>query len=122
MRICDCSSDVCSSVRPPSPKAEFRMAGAGPLASFALAAFFLLLSAAGPAAWVALVGYLGMINGLLAAFNLIPAFPLDGGRMLRAVLWSWKKDLRRATRIAAAGGNAFGILLDRKSTRLNSSH
>src|SRR3546814_3034455 len=52
-----------------------------------------------------------MINGLLAAFNLIPAFPLDGGRMLRAVLWSWKKDLRRATRIAAAGGNAFGILL-----------
>lgn len=96
---------------PPGPKAEFLMAGAGPLVSIALAVLFLVLSAAGPVAWVALTAYLGTINGILAAFNLIPAFPLDGGRMLRAALWGWKQDLRWATRIAAAAGNGFAILL-----------
>src|SRR5690606_8593603 len=96
---------------PPGPKAEFLMAGAGPLVSIALAVLFLVLSAAGPVAWVALTAYLGTINGILAAVNLIPAFPLDGGRMLRAALWGWKQDLRWATRIAAAAGNGFAILL-----------
>ncbi|HET8725940.1 MAG TPA: site-2 protease family protein [Alphaproteobacteria bacterium] len=96
---------------PPSAKAEFLMAGAGPLASMALAVVFGGAATAGPAAWVAVAAYLGYINGLLAIFNLIPAFPLDGGRMLRAALWGWKKDLRWATRIAAIGGSAFGILL-----------
>jgi len=56
------------------------------------------------------VQYLAWINGLLAAFNLLPAFPLDGGRVLRSVLWGWKKNLRRATRISSRIGSGFGIL------------
>jgi CBS domain-containing protein len=55
--------------------------------------------------------YLGFINLLLVAFNLIPAFPLDGGRMLRAGLWKLKGSLRWATRITSGIGSAFGILL-----------
>jgi CBS domain-containing protein len=55
--------------------------------------------------------YLALVNMLLAVFNLLPAFPLDGGRMLRAVLWHWQKDLRRATRIASWTGAAFGLAL-----------
>jgi Zn-dependent protease len=48
---------------------------------------------------------------MLAIFNLIPAFPLDGGRMLRAALWAWRRDIRWTTRIAAGAGEAFGLLL-----------
>jgi CBS domain-containing protein len=51
------------------------------------------------------------LNWTLAAFNLLPAFPLDGGRMLRAALWGWSKDLIWATWIASGAGNIFGILL-----------
>jgi Zn-dependent protease/CBS domain-containing protein len=98
---------------PPSAGAEFRMAAAGPLASFAiggmlfLASFFLAL----PAPIAALFGYLATINVVLAVFNLVPAFPLDGGRILRAALWHRWQNLRRATRAAARIGGAFGILL-----------
>ena len=48
---------------------------------------------------------------MLGMFNLIPAFPLDGGRILRAALWGWRKDVGWATRIAAVAGDAFGIVL-----------
>src|SRR3989304_5288372 len=64
-----------------------------------------------PASVTAVLFYLGYINGLLAVFNLIPAFPLDGGRLLRALFWWLKKNLLWATRIASSVGNAFGILL-----------
>jgi CBS domain-containing protein len=55
--------------------------------------------------------YLGWVNGVLALFNLVPAFPLDGGRVLRAFLWSREGNLRRATRTAANIGAAFGACM-----------
>lgn len=101
---------------PASPKAEFLMAIAGPIASGLLAAIFYGLSALGetqglPEAVLGVTRYLGFLNGLLAAFNLLPAFPLDGGRVFRAALWYWKGDLRAATRIASNVGTAFGFAL-----------
>jgi predicted transcriptional regulator len=63
-----------------------------------------------PAA-VTIVGYLGVLNILLAAFNLLPAFPLDGGRILRAVLWHFKADLPQATRIASRIGRWLGLTI-----------
>ncbi|MBW3539897.1 MAG: site-2 protease family protein [Planctomycetes bacterium] len=101
---------------PPSAKAEFVMAIAGPLASVAIAAAFFGLSRGGaawnwPAAVTGVLGWLGWINGVLVVFNLIPAFPLDGGRVLRAALWHWKGSIRRATRITSSIGAAFGVAL-----------
>jgi len=57
------------------------------------------------------IAYLGLINLALAAFNLVPAFPLDGGRILRAALWSWKDNMRWATRTASRIGSGFGLAL-----------
>ena len=101
---------------PTSARGEFLMAIAGPIASAVLAgALFLVgafLSRAGeitPAA--TLFGYLALMNFVLALFNLVPGFPLDGGRVLRAALWSWSGDIVWATRIAAGAGNAFGLTL-----------
>jgi Zn-dependent protease/CBS domain-containing protein len=101
---------------PASPKVEFLMAIAGPIASILLAGAFYLLSvwgsaAGAPDAVLGVTRYLAFINALLAAFNVIPAFPLDGGRVLRAALWYWKADLRQATRIASQVGVTFAFLL-----------
>ncbi len=100
---------------PPSPKAEFLMAAAGPAASIALAAGWYAMFAGTHGVWppavTAVFYYLGMINGLLAVFNLIPAFPLDGGRMLRAGLWRWKGNVRWSTRVASSVGSGFGVFL-----------
>ena len=101
---------------PRDPKAEFMMAVAGPLSSILLAAIFYGMSQIGkgaglPEAVYGVILYLAWINGILAAFNLIPAFPLDGGRVLRSILWGWKGNLRWATRISAAIGSGFGLLL-----------
>ncbi|NIP73305.1 MAG: CBS domain-containing protein [Gammaproteobacteria bacterium] len=101
---------------PASPKAEFLMAVAGPIASIVLAVALYGLYRIGSAAeWVTPVNavffYLAYLNMVLAVFNLVPAFPLDGGRMLRAALWGWKADLRSATRSAARIGSGFGIVL-----------
>ena len=101
---------------PASPKAEFLMAIAGPIASVFLSVVFYgaaLLAGAldAPVAVIGVATYLGFINGLLAVFNMIPGFPLDGGRVLRSALWYWKGDIRRATRIAAAVGSGAGTVL-----------
>ncbi|MEQ9606552.1 MAG: site-2 protease family protein [Kiloniellaceae bacterium] len=99
---------------PKSAKVEFWMAIAGPLASFFLAVAFYLLGVLAEAADlpVPLTGvlkYLAFINLLLGGFNLIPAFPMDGGRVLRAALWYWRGDLKQATRVASNAGKLFGM-------------
>ena len=57
------------------------------------------------------LAFLWMINLLLVAFNMIPAYPMDGGRVLRSVLWAWKKNIRWATGIASRLGAGFGVFL-----------
>lgn len=101
---------------PPSPKSEFLIAVVGPLASILLAFIFRMVYVlAKSGGWyvsaVGVMDYLSTVNLVLAVFNLVPAFPLDGGRMLRAGLWRWKNDLKGATRIASQIGSGFGILL-----------
>jgi Zn-dependent protease len=101
---------------PRDPKSEFWIAIAGPLSSYFLAVvaytFVAMLGqdqASTPL--YAVLSYLGLINIVLATFNLFPAFPLDGGRVLRAALWHFKGDLMSATRIASQAGTFFGIAL-----------
>ena len=101
---------------PPTPIAEFVIAIAGPAASFAAALACMvgsgvLIATVGsvPAAMVLL--WIFRVNVMLAVFNLIPAFPLDGGRVLRSALWWWRKDLLSATRISSLVGQAFAIAL-----------
>ncbi len=104
--------------RIPDPRVELPMALAGPLTSLALGILCWIVVAAGVAflpptplagALFYTVGYLAVLNLMLFAFNLLPAFPMDGGRVLRA--WLAKKmPLRRATKIAADVGKAFAIL------------
>ncbi len=101
---------------PPSAKAEFLMAIAGPLSSVVLGLAFQGVAYAGqslgwPGSISTVASYLGWINFILAAFNLLPAFPLDGGRVLRSILWGWKGNLRWATRISSWIGSAFGLVL-----------
>jgi Zn-dependent protease/CBS domain-containing protein len=100
---------------PQNPKVEFLMAIAGPITSVILAFLFRGLAHAGNGIWpdsaVAILSYLGWINLLLAVFNMIPAFPLDGGRVLRSALWHFQGNLQRATRIASAIGTGFAVFL-----------
>ena len=104
---------------PPSPRAEFLIAMAGPLVSLILGAGCLggamavdsLFARSGIQGLVVLGGLLGMVNVQLGLFNLIPGFPLDGGRVLRAGLWAWNKDFNRATSQAALTGIGFGVAL-----------
>ena len=101
---------------PPNAQSEFLMALAGPASSAVLAfasyGMYLLGTRAGwPEPIAGVLFYLASLNGSLAAFNLLPAFPLDGGRVLRSILWGWRNDLRWATRIASRIGTGLGILL-----------
>jgi Zn-dependent protease len=101
---------------PKSAKVEFLMAIAGPLTSILIGAVCYAVYHAVKGVWpvpvIGVVAYLYWINWILAAFNLIPAFPLDGGRVLRSALWRyWNGDLRRATRVASSIGSGFGVVL-----------
>ena len=94
-----------------SPGAEFRIALSGPLVSIVLGAIFVLLAVAHlPSAVDGVAAWLGYINLILAVFNLIPALPLDGGRVLHAGLWRARGDFAWATRVASEIGQGFGYL------------
>jgi Zn-dependent protease len=98
------------------PRDEFQIAVVGPLSSLAIAGLFALvwwlgrLAGWSPAIAVA-AGYLAFLNALLAVFNLMPGFPLDGGRVFRALVWRATGDVTKATRWAAASGRWFGYAL-----------
>jgi Zn-dependent protease/predicted transcriptional regulator len=101
---------------PPDPKAEFLMAIAGPISSFLLAALLwggtaIAQGAAWPDPVIGVLSTLAVINLTVAVFNLAPAFPLDGGRVLRAALWHWRRDLHEATFVSSRIGRGFGTAL-----------
>ena len=98
---------------PMSPGVEFQMAVVGPVVSLLIGGLSLLLFAAlkgGSPQVEAILGYLGITNLLLGIFNLIPGFPLDGGRVLRSIIWKVTGSLRKATRIASVVGQIIAYL------------
>jgi Zn-dependent protease len=98
---------------PPSAGAELRVALAGPAVTLVLALVFLLAAIALPlpGAVDGVLFWLGQINLYLLVFNLIPALPLDGGRVLRAILWARRREIASATRTAGALGRGFAQLM-----------
>ncbi|GJQ50370.1 MAG: site-2 protease family protein [Candidatus Kuenenia stuttgartiensis] len=94
---------------PPHPRAEFNIAIAGPLSSFFLYALFYFISMGVSGSMKTLFIYLAQINLIIGIFNLIPGFPLDGGRVLRAILWSKNKNFFSATQKAAGVGRKIAL-------------
>jgi Zn-dependent protease len=94
---------------PPHPRAEFWIAIAGPLSSFFLSGVFFLLSMNVAGGTRALFAYLAQINLILGIFNLIPSFPMDGGRVLRSAIWGKKKDYFYATQKASSIGRGIAL-------------
>ncbi|GAB3954578.1 site-2 protease family protein [Streptomyces sparsus] len=100
----------------PTPAAEVRIAGVGPLVSLLLGVLFGVLAGLfgalyGAGLVVEALAWLAGINVLLAVFNALPAAPLDGGRLLRALVWRSTGDSLRATAVAAGAGRVLGWLL-----------
>ncbi|HVB36572.1 MAG TPA: site-2 protease family protein [Candidatus Acidoferrales bacterium] len=97
---------------PDSAMQEFNIAIAGPIASFVLAAAFLGVYAIIPAGVVQTAAlYLGGVNAMLGAFNLIPGFPMDGGRVLRAIIWGITKNFDKASQIASRSGQVIAYMM-----------
>ncbi len=96
----------------PNPKVEFLVAVAGPVCSFLLSFLFFVMAIIYPQddLFNGIINYLMLVNFALAVFNLVPAFPLDGGRILRSIIWA-KKDLLTATKISSWTGTAFAYVL-----------
>ncbi len=96
----------------PSPKIEFLIAIAGPICSFVLGLTFFLIAYFYPEdnLFNGLINYLMYVNFAIAFFNLVPAFPLDGGRILRSIIWA-KKDIITATKVSSFAGKAFAYFL-----------
>ena len=99
---------------PDSPGVEFRMALAGPIASLAIALLFYiaarLLASSGSNVLAAMFNYIAFMNLSVVLFNVIPGFPLDGGRVLRAVIWKCNQELRAATRFATWIGRGVAYI------------
>ena len=95
------------------PGAELKMAAAGPACSLVIGGFFglLLLVPKIPELIAVMILWLAIMNGALAAFNLIPGFPLDGGRVFRSILWYFSGNYNRSSRIATRVGQGIGYLL-----------
>ena len=98
------------------PRDEFLITVVGPLSSAAIGLALLAFARVGgarglPVSVTGVAGYLALLNFVLAGFNLIPGFPLDGGRLFRSVVWQLTGDLRKATRWATLTGRIFGFLL-----------
>jgi Zn-dependent protease/CBS domain-containing protein len=101
---------------PPTPQAEFMVAVAGPIATVLITAVAFVVATVGsglgwPFAVTGVAQVVALLNGMLALFNIVPAFPLDGGRMMRSLLWHWKDNLRWATRVTSSIGSVFGAVL-----------
>ncbi len=101
---------------PDDPDKELKIALAGPLMSvFLLFVFYmltrLLLNLGVPEAYTIPISYAATLNAMIVIFNMVPAFPMDGGRVLRAIIWKYKKDLQYATRITSSMGSTFGYML-----------
>ncbi len=101
---------------PDEPLKELKIAIAGPAMSIFLSVVFSLLAggaaALGASEYITVpLNYLAAVNMVLAIFNMVPAFPLDGGRVLRALIWYFKKDIRMATKISSSIGGFFGYFL-----------
>ena len=95
-----------------TPRQEFMIAIVGPLSSWVLAILFAVLWALFRSYGIAIIfGYLGLINLALGTFNLLPGFPLDGGRVFRSIVWGRVHDLTRATKIASRVGQAIAWLM-----------
>lgn len=101
---------------PKNAKSEFKIALAGPLTSFILAGIFWVIflltkSHNGLFNITVIASALAQINFLLGAFNLLPGFPLDGGRILRSIAWHYTKNLKRATQIASDSGKTIAVIV-----------
>ncbi len=99
---------------PKRPWQEFAMSVVGPLSSLVLGGVFYLVSRALKAPsplLAAAASYLAILNVGLGVFNLLPGFPMDGGRVLRSIIWQTTGDLKKATRIASMTGQAFSFFL-----------